>query len=140
MTSATRRWVLGPAAVYGWGGRQQRWAWAAAGAPAHLPAALAAPHCLLPRLQLTALGEVVGTVSKGISQGAIDALPSRQYYEVAGTAAGEEEQCPICRHARAGGWAALAARLPAVLRILLPRLCTVASGCPLAAPLPQDGV
>jgi hypothetical protein len=50
-------------------------------------------------VQLTALGEAVGTVSRGISQQQIDALPARQYYEVAGAAAGPEEQCPICRWA-----------------------------------------
>ncbi|PSC73107.1 3-ketoacyl-thiolase peroxisomal [Micractinium conductrix] len=51
--------------------------------------------------ELTALGEAVGTVSRGLPQAAIDALPTAQYYEVAGTAGAEgaeaEEQCPICR-------------------------------------------
>lgn len=57
-------------------------------------------------MQLTALGEAVGTVSRGIAQADIDALPTALYYEVAGTAgagpggdskAEAEEQCPICR-------------------------------------------
>lgn len=54
--------------------------------------------------ELTALGEAVGTVSRGIAQAAIDALPTAMYYEVAGTAdaapgggGAAEEQCPICR-------------------------------------------
>lgn len=38
-------------------------------------------------------------MSKGIPQADIDALPVAQYYEVAGTTSGEEEQCPICRQA-----------------------------------------
>ena len=62
------------------------------------------PPPLLLTVQLTALGEAVGTVSRGIAQADIDALPTAQYYEVAGTAgcggdgqAEAEEQCPICR-------------------------------------------
>ncbi|PRW57669.1 3-ketoacyl- thiolase peroxisomal [Chlorella sorokiniana] len=47
--------------------------------------------------ELTALGEAVGTVSKGIPAEDIDALPQQAYHEVAGTTAGGEEQCPICR-------------------------------------------
>ena len=64
-------------------------------------------------VQLTALGEAVGTVSRGLPQAAIDALPTAQYYEVAGTAGAEgaeaEEQCPICRCVagwEGAGWAA----------------------------------
>ena len=38
--------------------------------------------CGASALQLTALGEAVGTVSKGIAQADIDALPTQQYYEV----------------------------------------------------------
>jgi hypothetical protein len=48
---------------------------------------------------LTALGEAVGTVSKGLARQQIEALPQRAYFEVAAAAAGPEEQCPICRWA-----------------------------------------
>ncbi|KAI7843664.1 hypothetical protein COHA_002565 [Chlorella ohadii] len=47
--------------------------------------------------ELTALGEAVGTVSKGIPAEEIEALPQQAYHEVAGTTEGGEEQCPICR-------------------------------------------
>ncbi|KAL4433972.1 hypothetical protein ABPG75_000413 [Micractinium tetrahymenae] len=47
--------------------------------------------------ELTALGEAVGTVSRGILQADIDALPQAQYFEVASAGAAAEEQCPICR-------------------------------------------
>lgn len=55
------------------------------------------------RAQLTALGEAVGTVSRGLAPADVAALPVQQYYEVAGTTAGEEEQCPICRCDAGGG-------------------------------------
>ncbi|EFN57277.1 hypothetical protein CHLNCDRAFT_143853 [Chlorella variabilis] len=55
--------------------------------------------------ELSALGEAVGTVSKGISQAQIDTLPQQAYYEVAGTTAGVEYEpednvkvLPVCRH------------------------------------------
>jgi len=48
-------------------------------------------------LQLTALGEAVGTVSRGIPQADIDALPTQQYAELAAGCSAAEEQCPICR-------------------------------------------
>lgn len=38
--------------------------------------------------ELTALGEAVGTVSKGISEAQIAALPLQRYSQVAGTTAG----------------------------------------------------
>ncbi|KAL4441836.1 hypothetical protein ABPG77_003752 [Micractinium sp. CCAP 211/92] len=47
--------------------------------------------------ELTALGEAVGTVSRGLAQADIDALPQAQYFEVASADAAAEEQCPICR-------------------------------------------
>ena len=85
--------------------------------------------------QLTALGEAVGSVSRGLSAGDIAALPRRQYFEVAGTTAGGEEQCPICRRASTPSWscpwnrteglhvvhvAARAAHLPTFPLLLLP--------------------
>ncbi|KAG7673122.1 hypothetical protein Ndes2526B_g05303 [Nannochloris sp. 'desiccata'] len=60
--------------------------------------------------ELTALGEVVGTVSTGLTQAQIDSLPVMKYLEVccgSGSALGElkkeeeeeqqEEQCAVCR-------------------------------------------
>lgn len=49
--------------------------------------------------ELTALGEVVGTVATGLTQAQIDALPVKIYAEVAGSGGGaaEEEQCAVCR-------------------------------------------
>lgn len=50
--------------------------------------------------ELTALGEVVGTVATGLTQAQIDALPVMKYSQVAAAAAvdgDDEEQCAVCR-------------------------------------------
>ncbi len=55
--------------------------------------------------ELTALGEVVGTVATGLTQAQLDVLPVKTYAEVKNSGNGEagavgaeeEEQCAVCR-------------------------------------------